>query len=52
MGCNRRDEVGGAQDRNFCRAVRRCLINDLRVAGARDEARSRRRNCGCRRSSW
>ncbi|WP_064091594.1 hypothetical protein [Rossellomorea aquimaris] len=52
---NRRDDVAGASDRNFrvpvkafiegedfCRAVRRCIADDL-VAGARDDNRDRRR---------
>ncbi|KUP04026.1 hypothetical protein Q73_14470 [Bacillus coahuilensis m2-6] len=34
---------------DFCRGVRRCLINDL-VAGAMDDDNGRKRHC--RRGSW
>ena len=57
-----RDSVAGAVDRNFkvpvrafidgedfCRAVRRCLINDL-VAGVRDDNQNQNRRKNC--SSW
>lgn len=65
MGYNRNDnDVAGVfypnRDRDrvratidfddLCRAVRRCLVEDL-VAGAEDDRnddRSRRRKCGCR----
>ncbi|KAB2332945.1 hypothetical protein [Bacillus mesophilum] len=70
MGKNRRrnnGNVAGAFDNNFkvrvngtidsddlCRAVRRCLVNDL-VAGAEDDNRNDHdRDCCChnRRRSW
>ncbi|MBM7588006.1 hypothetical protein JOC86_004581 [Bacillus pakistanensis] len=61
MGCFRRDDdVLGIRDRrdndfkidakfdkdDFCRAVRRCIIDDL-VAGAREDDRDRRRRKKC-----
>lgn len=46
-----RDRVRATVDfDDLCRAVRRCIIEDL-VAGARDDRdddRDRRRKCGCR----
>ncbi|WP_071460561.1 hypothetical protein [Bacillus massilinigeriensis] len=63
MGYRRREEeVAGAFENNFkvrfhghidgedfCRAVRRCLIRDLLVAGANDEE-DRDEHCHCRHS--
>ncbi|WP_071460559.1 hypothetical protein [Bacillus massilinigeriensis] len=61
MGRYRREEVGGVANNNFkvkfhgyidgadfCRAVRRCVINDLLVAGAQDNENDNRR-CHCKK---
>ena len=37
--------TGFINSRDFCRAVRRCLIRDLLVAGAQDQNNRRRKHC-------